>query len=501
MAQLYDDEELTYFTNHIGEILTKIDDIVGIKLDPTRKEINEIIKNISEYLQQNKRKVYGGSALNLAIKMKSPEMAIYSNDEEPHDFDVYSPDPIKDIVNICNILHEKGFKNIVGREALHTESYSVVVNDHQYCDISYSPRNVYNKTPFMTVEGFTIAHPQFMWIDFLRMFVDPMLSAKFRWEKHFKRFYLLQKFYPIRKNNKRVVFDGKAIDVKVYDKIFDHLKTTKTIIVIGQCVYNMYVDVSKISSKYIMKMPITQIELIATEYEQDVKSLIEYMKSNISKDIQVKEYYPFFQVTGYSTEIILNDRPIIKIYNYNKICFPFSEHKGVLIGSFHLNLLYVLIDAIYARANENRKEEQTYFEMAAHFIQMRREFMAFKDKTFLDDTIFKDFSGDCVGQTKQGKIEKLEEKRAGIKKHMFSYNPEKPGGANEANWTYMNSSGNMVHNPKNYRIKLDPDIHVVIKEEIKDDKPKALVDQEDKSREPDKNEDNKTTDLSEFASF
>lgn len=466
MTQLYDDEELALFTGHIGDILAKIDDIVGSKLDPTRREIVEITKIVEEYLKKNKRKIYGGSAVNLAVKSKNIEAAFYSADEY-HDYDVYSPEPINDVIKICNILHEKGYKNIAGRSALHKESFTVVVNDHAYCDFSYSPKNVYNRTPFLELEGFTVTHPQFMWIDYLRAFTDPILSARFRWEKYFKRFYLLQKYYPIRKTNKRIIFKEKPIKNEIYDLIIEYLKKSNTLITTGQYVYNTYVDISKIESKYITKIPITNFELIATEYVKDVKDFIEYLKSK-NLDVHIKEYYPFFHFTGYATEIIVDNNPIIKIYNYNKICLPYIEHRGIRIGSFHFNLLRTLIDATYARINNNKDYEALYFEMASHFIQMRRTYMAQKDKTFLDDTLFRDFSGECMGFTQQAKIEKMEEKRRGEKVFNWSYNPEKPGSAGTIVWSYDNSSGNVIHNPKNYMITLDiPNLHIV-EEEHKD---------------------------------
>jgi len=465
MTVLYDDNELTLFNSHISGIMTNLDKIVGEKLVPTTKEINTITKIIIDFVKDKKRKVYGGSALNLAIKTKKPEAAFYV-EGEPHDLDVYSPEPIKDVVDLCTLLHKNKFENVVGREAIHKETYSVAVNNHAYCDFSYVPKHIYNHMPFLQIEGFTVTHPQFMWIDYLRMFIDPMLSH-FRWDKSFKRFYLLQKYYPIRQDNKSIRFKEPVIKSNIQDIVFEYLKKSKTVFATGQIAYNAYVDVSHIDKKYISKIPITKFELIATEYKSDVLELISQLqKAKISK-IQIREYYPFFQFTGFSTEIMINNMISIQIFDYNKICIPYIEYKGIRIGSFHFNLMKALINAIYSRVNDNKDYEIMYFEMAAHLIQMRRYFMMSKDKNFLDDTVFKDFSGECIGFTQDLKLERLEERKITKGRNTFNYYPDR-GETDISKWFFMNSSGNVIRNQKNYLITIEPDLHTV--EEVDEEK-------------------------------
>ncbi len=130
---LYNDNELELFSKHVNEIMLRLDKIAGEKLDPTRKETIEVAQIVATYIKKNKRKIYGGSAINLSIKTKNPEMAFYT-DDELHDMDTYSPEPIKDVIELCDILNKKGYKNVIGREAIHKETYSVAVNGKAYCD-------------------------------------------------------------------------------------------------------------------------------------------------------------------------------------------------------------------------------------------------------------------------------------------------------------------------------------------------------------------------------
>lgn len=471
---LYNDNELELFSKHVNEIMLRLDKIAGEKLDPTRKETIEVAQIVATYIKKNKRKIYGGSAINLSIKTKNPEMAFYT-DDELHDMDTYSPEPIKDVIELCDILNKKGYKNVIGREAIHKETYSVAVNGKAYCDFSYVPRNVYRRIPFLEIEGFTVTHPMFMWIDYLRMFIDPLLSHRL-WDKAFKRFYLMQKYYPVRQNKKQLKFVEKPMSNKLYDTVISFLKEHKSLITIGQVAYNAYVEVSKPTEKFITKIPVTEFELISTDYVTDVQNIVKHLQSNGYDKIQLQENYPFFQFTGFNSIIIDDSIPRIKIYDYNKICLPYIDHKGLRIGSFHLNLMRVLVSASHARINENKDYEQLYFEMASHEIIMRKNFLLDKNQNFLDNSIFKDFNEECIGFTRDAKIEKMEEMSITHGRGRFDYHPESGKKLDPANWKFVNSSGNSIRNIKNCKITISPDIHIFEKsdrdtEESKDEKP------------------------------
>jgi hypothetical protein len=322
----------------------------------------------------------------------------------------------------------------------------------------------------MEIENMTITHPMFMWIDYLRMFVDPLLSGNLRWEKAYKRFYLLQKYYPIKQTNKPLKFKEKTVSSKFYDTVISFLKENKSLIAIGQIAYNAYVSVCKPTQKFITKIPITEFEVISTDYINDVKNAIQYLQSNGFDKIKIQENYPFFQFTGFCTTIIDDGIPRFKIYDYNKICLPFMEYEGFKIGSFHLNLMRVMVNAIYSRVNENKEYEQMFFEMASHEIIMRRDYLNNKEQNFLDNSLFRDFNTDCIGYTQDPKIERLEEMQITKGRGRFDYHPEGGKKLDPSNWVFKNSSGNIIKNVKNYKIDITPDIHVEIIKDEKDDK-------------------------------
>jgi hypothetical protein len=179
------------FKENYPKIMKKIGKKKLTEMEPTIDEISKVNGIIIDYIKVNKRKVYGGYALNKLLIAKNPSLAIYDEIDTP-DIEFYSPDPLGDLVKLCDKLTESGFKNVIGQEAQHKETYSIFVNYQLYCDISYMPSNIYSKVRFIQMEGFYLIHPWFMTIDYFRMFTDPLVSY-WRLEKHFARYLKLQK--------------------------------------------------------------------------------------------------------------------------------------------------------------------------------------------------------------------------------------------------------------------------------------------------------------------
>ena len=179
-----------YTLRDVELVNSKIDDITDIiekkKLhifEPTKKEIMEANEIVMEFIKTHKRKIYGGYAQNKVIVSKNKNDGFYDEDDIP-DIDVYSSEPIKDLVELCNILKSKGFKNVMGQEALHKETYKIFVNQANVIDLSYVPRNIYNKIPFIELNGINYVHPSFVYIDIYRMLTDPYLVDRIDGKKY-----------------------------------------------------------------------------------------------------------------------------------------------------------------------------------------------------------------------------------------------------------------------------------------------------------------------------
>jgi hypothetical protein len=112
--ELYQSSDIKLLENNIEGILNKLNDKRMSLFGPNIDEIKQITAIIQQFIKDNKRKVYGGYALNLYIKEKNPNDAIYSDNQmPPPDIEFYSPQPIQDLIELCNLLGANGTYNKV----------------------------------------------------------------------------------------------------------------------------------------------------------------------------------------------------------------------------------------------------------------------------------------------------------------------------------------------------------------------------------------------------
>ena len=103
------------------------------------------------------------------------------------DIEFYSYEPVKDLVELTDLIHKEGYLNTVGKSGVHQGTYKIFSNFHNYCDISYMPKNIYDRCPTIKIDNLFYTHPHFMLIDAFRVYTD-LLTSNFRLSKTFNRF-------------------------------------------------------------------------------------------------------------------------------------------------------------------------------------------------------------------------------------------------------------------------------------------------------------------------
>lgn len=500
---LYGSNDVTLLSNNWDKIMKEVEEQKYLMIEPSKEEINQVHNIICNFIKENRRKIYGGFGLNLLVKNKNPSDAIYKEGTVP-DIDFYSPKPIVDLIKLCNILHSHGFKGVIGKEAQHQETYNITVNYLTYCDISYVPRNIYDKMPFKEIEGYNVIHPHFMWIDYLRMFSDPLISY---WRmdnmKSFKRFFLLQKHFKFPQNNNPIIIEESTGELdKILKCIFDFVCDKKSLITIGPYAYNYLLKESGFLSSPNCKLELLSIpyfEIISTNYREDCLQLLNYIREipliNTSK-LSTQEFYPFFQFTDHSVEIYYNNDIVARIYNHNKKCIPYLDvdtidftnlkkinklqNSFIRIATFPTILSFSIISIMKARTQNNENDKNLYYAMSSHFIEMRKYFLTKNNKTILDNTIFREFTAKCIGDTippdRQRKLI-IEARKKKNKKWTFSYEPAEEVKEPESTYLFSNTSGNIISNPKNLKlstIKYEESPDGDFGDDVPDDTPKKI---------------------------
>ena len=467
---LYDKQDIDLLAKNIDTINEKIERKQLEMYEPNDKERKQVTAIILDFIKSNKRKIYGGYALNKLIIDKDAKEGFYKDYQTP-DVDFYSPTPIEDLINLCNILHKAGFKRVQGKEALHADTYSIRVNFQLYCDISYVPRNVYNRMPFKEIGGLNYIHPFFMAIDYLRMITDP-LASYWRIEKSLKRMVLLQKHYPLPKVDKpiQIMESQEDLDLAV-DTITKYLVDRKSCITVGFLAYDYFVNGSETKSKNIKPVNVPYHEFISTNYKSDFDDLIDKLNKKFEPSrVSHKEYFPFFQFTGFSVEILLDGEVVAVIYSHNNKCLPFQllpalEFKDnkinkldgtITLGSFSLVVLFAQIMTIKYRVINDRTLTEVYMTIVSHLIQIRAEYFKKNNKNIFDeDTMFKDFIVECIGDgipPDRAVGLKFEARRKANKRIQYLYDPEKDVKSADTTFNFSNMSGNEIKNPKNLQL-------------------------------------------------
>lgn len=484
---LYRDSDLTILKNNIEKILDDVEDKKMTLIEPYGTEIREITNIILHFIRTKKRKIYGGYALNLLIKSKNEKDAIYRDKENP-DIDFYSPEPLKDLVELCNAIYDKGYKFIRGYEAQHRETYSIRVNNHLYCDVSYVPKNIYNRMPFKEINGLYVVHPLWYTIDFLRMMTDP-LTSYWRIEKHFERYYLIQKYYPFPKIDKPILVSlGNEHQNELrtlLGEIHNFVENRDSTITVGFYAYDHFLKESTImksnsdKSKKFHFIEVPYYEIISTDFQQDCLTLISSLKkttyvANAPESLEIVEHYPYFQFLGHSVYIYYKNILIGIVYHYNKKCLPYltvdsdifyydkyvKGKKKINIGTFSLTMMYALMTMMKARSDEDERTKDLYMTFISHILEMRQYYFNKYNKNMLSQSMFRDFVLECKGYAVTPEKERallIEQRKKKNQRVIYAYDPSENKKESESNYVFANSSGNPVKNSKNLKLNKNID--------------------------------------------
>jgi hypothetical protein len=448
----------------IDDINTNIDKIKNSaaltykeNYEPTLKESEQVYKIIQNYIKINKRIVYGGYAQHLLIKNKNEEDGIYTeindvcfNFPDIADMEFYSPEPLKDIVNLTNELYNLNFKYIEAKEAVHGKTYKIYVNMINYCDFSFMPNYIYNNIPVITIKNFLCCHPHFMLCDAYRVLNDP-LTSYWRLDKPIKRFQKILRYYPITLNDDYHIFNKR--DNNINNDILRYIRKKiihkKKLIVIGQYGYNYYVREHKV--------PVTFYELISTNFKKDSLFIYKKLKKHFGNNgnIKVIHYYPFYEFIDYSIEFYYNNILILKIIKNYERCIVYNKSikKKTYFGTNNLVFMHLLFNYFYSIINKNEYIKY-YMHLINNLYNYKRKYLTYNNKTVLDISLFQDFTLKCQG-THVDPLRKSyligKSKIANRKPFKFTYIPD--GTYRMLNYQYDNISGRRINNDRFMIIK------------------------------------------------
>lgn len=445
-------------------------------LEPPLQKQKEALELVSEYIKKNKLKVYGGHAQNLTIKKYEPIKQFYTDPDSLHDYDTYSFDPINDGIQIANILHQAGFKNIRFVEAQHFETYSIKYDNNTLCDLSYVPKRLYYEIPSEEIDGFVVCKAIFYLIDFLRMFSDP-INSSFRWDKQVDRFMLIQSVFPVPNIKEPILIDDYRIFPQIKSEhkklIRNYLRKDDTnLLLTGLYTFNKYVSLNNKCKKNTIiykdtfkkfKNPVYTF-ISVDKYKDTVIKFMEYLKLNLKDaEISKREKYKFFQFKDFCSEIYINKQHVATIYKNNNICVPYVKINNIKYCSFQYNLMFTYIESFYYHIYNESKPlldkqeilppqniEEEYHKIASQLMKMRDNYLNSFKLTCFDQSPYEDFIMLCQGQI----LNNTQLRKETSKNYKgFKYDPSTIFKKSEKH-NYSNCSGGYIYNDEYLKVKI-----------------------------------------------
>lgn len=177
--------------------------------DPAYEDLLVAIEIVKDFIIKNKLIVYGGSAIDYALRLFGDK--IYPDDLlKVPDLDVYSPNNVQHAYQLADILYQRGYQEARAINALHMETMRVdLMDNHFIADISYRPPEIFEKLPYLEYNGMRIIHPMFQRIDLHSSLAFPYDNSPRevifeRWSKDIKRFNKLAEYYPVELSAKPI---------------------------------------------------------------------------------------------------------------------------------------------------------------------------------------------------------------------------------------------------------------------------------------------------------
>jgi hypothetical protein len=306
--------------------------------------------------------LYGGYAIHLLMISKGSKL--YSSETLP-DYDFYSPNHIEDSYLLADILSIEGYKNISSISAMHILSRRVRVDYDVVADISYVAKEIFDKLPFVVIDGVKIIDVDFQKIDMHNSLSMPFLNSPYenvfnRFKKDITRLDMLNDYYPVElkkielrpKSVKAQIQKLTSLDVDflfsglfvyhifywIYELIFGNIKSDNKIL---QKINSLFKDINRKDF-----LPVKVYELHNDDHPLMIAPVSKYKESNInlydSSDlililtdniVEFEEHYSSDDYKYYNP-LIEFMRPRTMTSNTKKI--EVQDYSGIILTKYNI---------------------------------------------------------------------------------------------------------------------------------------------------------------------
>jgi hypothetical protein len=178
-----------------------MDEKIRFDFNPDAAKLKEALKFVRQYVIKTNSILVGGMALDSALQLKGTR--IYDPEVTIPDYDFMHPDSVNisyDLVKIVQKMFQDSHVDVV--RAVHTTTMRVRLNWVVIADITYVPKNIFDKIYIIEFKGMKIIHPSYTIMDQLdalsRPYINPPREVvTHRWKKDWTRMQLINTYYGI----------------------------------------------------------------------------------------------------------------------------------------------------------------------------------------------------------------------------------------------------------------------------------------------------------------
>ena len=372
-------------------------------------EVIKIVNVVENFLKKKQLVAYGGTAIN-AILPKEDQF--YNKDIELPDYDFFSPTPLQDAKELCDIYVKQGFVEVEGKSGVHEGTYKVYVNFIPVADITYLHKDIFQslKKDAIRVAGILYAPPNYLRMSMYLELSRPAGDVS-RWEKVLKRLTLLNKNYPLTAHNcGSIDFQRQMEDKKDIDKVYETVKDT----LIGQGViffggyamtlYSMYMP-KKLQKKF-EKNP--DFDVLSEDPETTAEIVKERLMDIGIKKVKIIKKPAIGEIVAPHYEIRIGNDAVAFVYE------PIACHSYNTIKIHHHTIKIATIDTMLSFYLAFLYAAREYYDPNRILCMSQYLFKVQQENRLRQKGLLKRFSINCYGH--QLTMEEIREEKS--KKYM-----------------------------------------------------------------------------------
>jgi len=186
------------------------------------EDLQQALNIVKRFIQRKQRLCYGGTAINMLLPK---EKRFYDPNVDLPDYDFFTPNVEKDVLELVQDLKKGGFEEVIHRVGIHEGTKKILVNYTAVADVSYLDKQLYNIyfKESQVVDGLHYTSP-----DMLRMMMYLELSRPrgevSRWSKVNERLELLNNNFPLKSCKKTKSYPIVPNETRkvIYDFVITH---------------------------------------------------------------------------------------------------------------------------------------------------------------------------------------------------------------------------------------------------------------------------------------